>query len=205
MLDRKQRTFLAGFAFVLAAPVCQPAQAATHYDLVKDFSIKSNPNGVWTYIWNGPLAYASKTYGGVSKLYNWSNDVQGSAGAYIVRNETGAPVTLNNGVLTIPTNYLYLNSEDDFFGVTVRFQAPVAGTYKVDGNFLGLDTHQPHSGIYIKLNGKYVFDKALPLGKPRKFRLSLALSTGDNLDFLVPAYTKYKPHDVGLTAKITGP
>jgi hypothetical protein len=41
----------------LAAIFCaSAAQAATTYDVVKDFSIKSNPNGVWTYMDSAPLA-----------------------------------------------------------------------------------------------------------------------------------------------------
>jgi hypothetical protein len=205
MLDQKKRVLFAGFAIVLAMPISQTAQAATHYDLVKDFSIKANPNGVWTYMDSAPLKYASRTYGGVSKLDNWSNDLQGSNFVNILRNETGAPVILDGGNLTLPTNYLYMNSQDNINGVTERFQAPVAGSYEVKGNFMGLDTHQPRSGIYIKLNGKYVFYKRVASGKAKKFRLSLTLAEADDVDFIVPSYTRDKPHDVGLTAKITGP
>jgi hypothetical protein len=205
MLTHQLRAFLGACALVLATPFCQTAQASSHYDVVKDFSIKANPNGVWTYMDSAPLEYASRTYGGVSKLDNWSNDLQGSNFVNILRNETGAPVILDGGNLTLPTNYLYMNSQDNINGVTVRFQAPVAGNYEVKGNFMGLDTHQHRSGIYIKLNGKYLFYKRAASGKAKKFRLSLTLAEGDDVDFIVPSYTRDKPHDVGLTAKITGP
>ncbi len=63
----------ASFALALAAsmPFIHAARATTTYDLVKDFSIKSNPNGVWTYMDSAPLAYNHKSYEGVSGLENW--------------------------------------------------------------------------------------------------------------------------------------
>jgi hypothetical protein len=59
---------------VAIAALSATAHASTTYDAVRDFSIKANPNGVWSYQDAANLAHAHRKYQGVVGLENWFDD-----------------------------------------------------------------------------------------------------------------------------------
>jgi hypothetical protein len=196
---------------VAIAALSATAHASTTYDAVRDFSIKANPNGVWSYQDSANLAYAHRKYQGVLGLENWSDDLPREQGVMIARNKTGAPVTLNNGTLTIPTNYLLLDPEHNTPGAIVTFTAPVAGTYTAKGDFLGLDTdgaRYTHAIIYYNADDHGsgdLYDQFMHNGKTAKFKVTQAMQAGDTLGFFIERNSKNRPDDIGLAVKITGP
>jgi hypothetical protein len=189
--------------------ICQAANAATTYDVVRDFTTKANPNGVWSYSdENGLLADKANLYQGVSALKNWSNDAAPGYNVTILRNRTDAPVTLYDGVLTIPVNYLMLSPDSNVTAANVVFRAPSAGTYTVKGNFLGLDRPEAFgTRLNIIENGsKYIYGTQYARsGVKRRFRFVLSLAAGDTLDFQSEGSRSKGRYDVGLTVKIIGP
>jgi hypothetical protein len=189
--------------------ICQAANAATTYDVVRDFTTKANPNGVWSYTDdNGPLAHSSRRYQGVKGLDNWSNDVTtGGLNVTIVRNMTGAPVTLYDGVLTLPANYLMLSPQDNQADAFVVFTAPTAGTYTLNGNFTGLDNPEGHraEALIVEDGNKYLFGQYVRFGVKRRFHFTLSLAAGDTLAFQCVGDNLKNRHDIGVTAKIVGP
>jgi hypothetical protein len=203
----------ASFALALAAsmPFIHAARATTTYDLVKDFSIKSNPNGVWTYMDSAPLAYNHKSYEGVSGLENWSNDDAYPRTVTIAKNKTGQTVSLDSGAVMLPPGYLLMDAElCGPFGAVIQFQAPVAGTYTVKGNFLSLaNPEMQHNVVDIYQNSlqgdQQLFYAKAGTGKDRKFHFSVTLAAGDTLLFNATSNFRKGLNDVGLTAKITGP
>jgi hypothetical protein len=201
----------ASFALALAASTSfvQAARATTTYDLVKDFSIKSNPNGPWAYLDSAvPLVYNHTKYEGVKGIDNWSNDLDYPDQVTIARNKTGQTVSLDNGAVTLPTNYILIDPEG--YGAAIAFQAPTAGLYTVKGSFLGLAN--PEAGndlVFIDLNslngGGNLFEATVRSGKEKKFNFTVTMAVGDHLYFVVSRTAKNKLNDTGLTAKITGP
>jgi hypothetical protein len=204
----------ASFALALAASMSfmQTAHAASTYDLVKEFSIKSNPNGVWTYMDSAPLAYNHKSYEGVSGLENWSNDVAYPNTVTIAKNKTGQTASLDNGSVMLPPDYLLVDAESAGpYGAVIQFEAPTAGLYTVKGSFLGLA--HPEAGnnlVLIELNsltgGGELFQATVRSGREKKFNFTVTMAVGDHLYFQESrTLSKKKLNDVGLTAKITGP
>jgi hypothetical protein len=202
----------ASFALALAASTSfvQAARATTTYDLVKDFSIKSNPNGPWAYLDSAvPLVYNHTKYEGVKGIDNWSNDLDYPDQVTIARNKTGQTVSLDNGAVTLPTNYILMDPEG--YGAVIQFQAPIAGLYTVKGSFLGLAN--PEAGdnnlALIELNslngGGVLFSASIRSGKERRFNFTVTLAAGDILYFQKMRNKSKKLDDVGLTAKIISP
>jgi hypothetical protein len=188
-------------------------QAATIYDAVKDFSIKSNPSGVWAYLYldNNTLPYKHHDYEKVPGLDNWSADTAYPNGATIAKNKTGQTVILDNGVVTFPPDYLLMDAESSGeFGAVVQFQAPVAGTYTVKGSFLGLASPEAeHNNVFIvkdsEETGPDLFFAKVGSGKEKKFDFTVTLTAGEPLFFQATRTLRKKLNDVGLKAKITGP
>jgi hypothetical protein len=188
--------------------ICQAANAATTYDVVRDFTTKANPNGVWSYSDdNGLLAHAYHRYQGVKGLDNWSNDATGGYDVTVARNKTGAPVTLYDGVLTIPVQYLLLSPDLTGADANVIFEAPSAGTYTVSGNFMGLDSPEGQAAhINIIENGnEYLYGQYARSGVKRRFHFVVPLAAGDTLNFQSAGDNHKNRHDVGLSVKIIGP
>jgi hypothetical protein len=77
------------------------AHATTKYDMVKQFSIKQNPAGVWSYWddnYSSPLPYAHRNYKGVKGFQCWSNKSPYVNGKVTIGvNKTGQTITLDKG------------------------------------------------------------------------------------------------------------
>jgi hypothetical protein len=103
--------------------------------MVKDFSIKENPNGVWAYwdyIDNTPLAYSRRSYKGVKGFECWTNDQLRPDRLTIGINKTGQTLTLDNGNFVLPPGYVMIDPEHDA-DAYVLFTAPVSGRYTING------------------------------------------------------------------------
>src|SRR5665213_633925 len=144
------RLFAIG-TLALSATLSTPAAHGATYNAVRDYSIKVNPTGPWSYMdENGLLTTRTRSEYGIKGLWNWSNGQPICSKSYVSRNQTGS--TVNYGSLVQPTNYLRLDPEANTFN-TVRFQAPNAGIYNVTGSFLGIDTVENSHQVTINLNG----------------------------------------------------
>jgi hypothetical protein len=202
------------FLFAIApmlAP-CLPAQASTTYDMVKEFSIKKNPAGVWSYrstLDNLPLAKSHSSCWGVAGLDCWYDHHQQPGNRTMIGiNTTGQTVTWDHGNVIYPPGYIMIDPEHEGDGY-VQFTAPVAGTYTVKGRYVPLALKEAHKN-YCNVDRMGSVNKALWERKvdghgPKRFDLSVTLAQGDVLQFDVRRPPGKTPSYTGVTAKITGP
>ncbi len=175
---------------VSPAASAQTPNRAPDYDAVKDFSIQSNPNGVWSYgylaSWNVPLT-----------LFAWGGtcDVSGISWWFISHCDGLTSVAHNDTTQTVcwttvcqPPDYLLLNPINGQLSV-LRWTAPSSGKFLVQVTFAGLDHVGPTSTyVYVLHNSKRLFLKA-PITS-YQWPLILrphdwSLSAGDTVDFII--------------------
>jgi hypothetical protein len=168
-------------AALMAAIAAPNVNADTTYNLVTDFSHISNPNGVWTYEYNGTAFTDAQGFSSVGPgLPGWYNGGTQPNSLVILQNVTGSAVV--NSTVTDPNNTLYLDPESG--SVSVLFTAPSAGTYTIAGNFLGIDTVGNSHPVSILDDGTVVFTGNIPIfGADDSFNFSETLKAGDTISF----------------------
>lgn len=127
------------------AALTSTAQAETVYDASADFSLNSNPIGVWSYAaWNmsanfyGNATASSASYGGLG-LPGWDWGASNWQPC-IVSNRTGATVDLGgSGAILIPSNSIMLYPGNGT-GTLLVFTAPTTGLYNVSASMTDIAT-----------------------------------------------------------------
>jgi hypothetical protein len=158
--------------------VAPNVSADTTYNMVTGFSNTSNPNGVWTYEYNGTPFTDAQGHTGV--LPYWYNGGTQPNSIAIFQNVTGSSFV--NTSVTDPTNTLYLDPQSG--SVSVLFTAPSASTYTIAGNFLGIDTLQNSHPVSILDNGLVVWSGTIAsFGADDSFNFSETLKAGDTITF----------------------
>jgi len=157
--------------------------ADTTYDVVTGFSHTSNPNGVWTYQYNGTAFTDAQGFSNAGAgLPGWYNGGTQPNSLVILQNITGSAVV--NSTVTDPNNTLYLDPESG--SVAVLFTAPSAGTYAITGNFLGIDTVGNSHPVSILDNGTIVWSGTIAtFGTDDSFNFADTLKAGDTISFEV--------------------
>lgn len=177
-------------ACLFAAGTFAPASRANIYNAVTDFSVASNPNGVWSYQMAGALFPLSDSFTGTcgvpaSSCISWNNQLFIPDNHRIVKNLTGSVVLESNGTVFLDPNYLNLDPEDA--SVAVVFTAPSTGFYQVAGQFLGIDAVGNAHPVSVIENGSVsLFASSIATfhqGAP--FDLNLNLNAGDTIAFNV--------------------
>ena len=86
----------------------------------------------------------------------------------------------------------------------VRLTLPVAGTYDITGDFLGIDSSENSHPVEILDNGVVIFSGTIgSYGQSDTFNLVESLNAGDVLDFEVLTGSTYANLSTGLSATIT--
>jgi hypothetical protein len=182
-----------GIAITLLLAISQIASAQTPntvpaYDAVKDFSIQSNPNGVWSYgyltSWGAPLTlygFGGNCMPGTS----WWRISSCNDSPSVIHNDTSKPICWLT--LCIPPNYLLLDPRSQL--TVLRWTAPSSGSFLMEVTFVGLDHGYPTStDVHVLLNSKRSLLKApitsyqLPL---KFYPKRLTVFAGDTIDFIV--------------------
>lgn len=132
------RYLISASILVSAALAASQAGAAT-YSAAGDFSLSTNPNGVWSYLYSNTLLSHTSTSGTIEDWWNG----QGLPNSVIVGRTTSGPAIISNTV-TFGSTFLTIDPESQT--VDVRFTAPSAGTYTITGEFFGADTQTNCSG-----------------------------------------------------------
>ena len=84
----------------------------------------------------------------------------------------------------LPPNYLLLHPGDNYKMSVVRWTAPVAGTFLMEGAVNGLDTGG--TSLHIVLNSnQYLFDTHVSYKTPLLLQHTFAVAAGDTIDFVV--------------------
>lgn len=206
MNGHRRFTLLFGAAAFVVALCSAEASSATTYDAAADFSIGSNPIGVWSYGYSG-------TVGGSFTLYtNSGNTVLGNPPDFTAWFATNSETTVNetpfaarNEAATTPTSGFVMppgglglhpgpdaNNEYSI----VRWMAPDSGIYNVAAAFVDRNFTDPIFGprgattdVHVLLNDVSLYDAIIDrdgwgLGPPG-FAAQLLLSSGDRIDFIV--------------------
>jgi hypothetical protein len=168
--------------------VATPRARADVFDVAKDFSIGSNPNGVWSYGYSttltGPLTLNAESLT-ISGVEFWRTNLSLGAPASFY-NPTSSVVAITSDLLQ-PNQFGFHPGPADQFE-KARLTVPTAGTYSITGAFSGTDTGGTTTDVHILLNGVSIFDGAVngfgPSSGP-SFSLTRALGVNDTLDFAV--------------------
>jgi hypothetical protein len=173
-------------ALAVGAGTLSEAFAHSEWRAVKQFSVRSNPNSVWSYIYSGGLLPSSTgSYAGIKHLLSWNDNENTPDFVGVTANKTGMTQTLSGGTVYFPTNYLELDGESDPLGADVRFTAPEEGVYHISGAFEGCDTQEQSHPVVVEVNQKAVYTATInSFESPLSFRIKARLKAKDVVDFI---------------------
>lgn len=180
-------------ALGLAASLALPATAHAQLNAGADFSIASNPNGVWSY---GSRTLANLLNTGTFAAYGFS----GSFGAFDYWAMTAGfsvPSVFKNMSAT-PTPYLTVLMQSQQLALhpgssaeysIVRFTAPSAGTYDVSTLFTGIDIVGTTTDVHVLVDGTSYFSGFVTgyADSVSFINSALQLGAGSVLEFAVGA------------------
>jgi hypothetical protein len=160
------------------------AQSLYADDVVTGFSSTTNPNGVWTYEYDGTAFSSGQAVTNFvgSGLSGWYDGEAEPNAIYILQNVTGSNASAET--IVDPTGTLWMDPEGG--NVSVMFTAPAAGTYTITGDFLGIDTGENSHPVDILDNGTGVLSGTISsYGQDDPFSFPETLSAGDTITFYV--------------------
>lgn len=176
------------------------AWAAITYSAQNDFSLASNPNGVWTYgttgtSLTGPLATHAATDSAISGIPNWSGWVGtqsmfGNFYPFTAKNYGAASIS-ETDVVILPGMLTQHPAPNGGYSV-VRFTAPASGSYYLNAVFEGREFQGQGPGtnadVHVLHNGVALFNAVvIGFGTPsdQHFYTAINLTAGDRIDFSV--------------------
>src|ERR1043166_226186 len=184
------------------------ALAQVTFDLSRDFSTNSNPNGVWSYGYktNLPAPLVAFSFSKFSRddgglfIFDWAISAVEPSAVYF------NPSTSQNSVgggATIPPRGLWfyagVEGHTDNYGA-IRFTAPSNATYQVQVN-----VQSPYASnvagdtdFHVVVNGVEVYGEYLPTNAPASYSNTLELAVGGTVDFLVGRGADGKVNNSGL-------
>lgn len=159
------------------------APAKPVYSAVGQFSVVRNPNGAWSYLSNGSLLrYVNKACLANGLVCRWNGKPTCNS-ASILASRTGLPVTWLT--IRLPADHYDMDPQA-IANVATRWTAPKAGTYQIQGDFLGIDTTGNSHPVAIMLNGQKIYSKAIArFGQRDGFNMTRKLGRGAKVDFVV--------------------
>jgi hypothetical protein len=198
----KRAAFIAVLLFGM--PMAHAGQAVGKvYDAFKQYSIKINPNGPWSYLTAGQLlTLKHKNCNSLKKDYCWTNNNDGyPTETADEANKSGKTIQYLDVVL--PANYLDFDPEQ---GANVAFQwtAPTSGKIQVSGNFLGVATDEGSHQVAVLHNGTALGTYTIEQYQQKQnFEFSVTVAAGDTISFISYTGNNGDALSTGLQAKIT--
>ncbi len=187
-----RRTAILALLAVLAV-AASTAHAGSLYDVAADFSVASNPNGVWSYGYENSLGSSLQLYdvstsqgGGIPGLEAWNSsqlDVLGTPG--IGYNSTASDIT--SGTDFFPAHGVVFAPGPNGQYCVIRWTSPTAGTYDLLTAFSGNDFVFPTStDVHVLLDGTSLFSGGVYVfGPAASFTDTISVKAGDTIDFAV--------------------
>src|SRR5437588_2675412 len=161
------------------------------YDAVQDFSIISNPNGVWSYGWQSSLGSPLNLYTvtdttSISGMSAWLESGTYFANPpYVAHNATSNVICVST--FCVPPTCLHLHPGPNNEVTVVRWTAPSSGAFRVQGAVAGLDHAPTTTRFYEVVNSNRILLSA-PIDSYRSpvlFHHVLTVSAGYTVDFAV--------------------
>ena len=182
-------------SLVLLFPQSVPAKSqknapAADYDAVRDFSITSNPNGVWSYGWllsvgsslNLYTVTDTTTFPGLSAWLETGMTMYNPP--FVGHNDTDTTFCYRS--FCVPPGYLHLHPGVNDELSVVRWTAPTSGTFQLQGAVRGLDDITSTNFLAILNSERHLFTATVTNRNPPVFfHRTLTVSAGDTIDFIV--------------------
>ena len=195
--------FIRNLLVLLMLLLASTAQA-TVFNVVNDFSLASNPNGVWTYGSESTLGGTFSPYlsSGThsSGLEVWSN---GSLPLDFY-NPTGSPIFLA-GTVNIPTGAAGFHPGPSGEYSLFRFTTPFAGTYNLSVSFTGFDVVGTTTDVHVLQGSSSLFSGDIHgYLSTASYIGSLSLAANEIVDFAVgPGVNGYSYDTTGIAATLS--
>ena len=178
-------------------------QAGAVYNAVADFSISSNPNGQWSYLYNNGSGLQLLTQPIVLSdgIDYWWDGMAIPNDVATLKNTTNSTVSASTRVL--PPNLLGMEPESATD--VIRWTAPTAGNWSITGLFQGIDTSEHSHNVEILENSgtQILAPTSISFfGQQVSFDATVTLAKGDTIDFIVQTGSTYTDLSTGLTATI---
>lgn len=179
------------------------------YNAANDFSLASNPNGVWSYGYGAaatPLTVSGTAYLGQAGYGYWSTGVDSFP---VVGHTSNAAPTPGFTPYPPPTDLWLHPANDSQLPAQVVFTAPTADTYNISALFERVDQVDGVGngvGVAVYLNGSPVLGRTILFGNyldSIPYLGSLNLAAGDRLSFAVDSNGEYTYDSTGLNLTIT--
>jgi RHS repeat-associated protein len=174
------------------------------YDATSDFSLQSNPNGVWAYGYStpqNPEFKPSSLKADDGKVLRWHETANGPF-VFRPRNRInqhyfGLPATPPPDVMNMDPSFDGRNS-------VVQWTAPVAGTYRVNGRFEAVDHSTTNVTVILNddASSPFISVNLDGLGSQFPFGFVRTFAAGDRLQFTVNSRGNVFADGTGLTATI---
>ena len=185
--------YLAGAAGK-CAPVTNPPPIAPQFDLGRDFSLASNPNGVWSYGSKVSLGgeFIPLSFARSGTPESW--EFQAGAWPAIYHNNSTNTLVLSGGQAVFPPDSVWLaageNGNQRNFGV-IRFTVPAnaEGSYRIEARsrsgFVGVVSSD--ADFHVAQNGIELFGVNRPASSTNWIGYTnvLFLAAGDTIDLTV--------------------
>ncbi len=200
MKTSTHRNTLALVALLVLGSALPGSSHASTYNAVNDFSVSSNPNGVWSYgtlssFTAGQfsvftLALPTGVYPGNATFPAGSTEAWDNGGTApnqdgIYHNKTSSTLTAPNSTVFIPPDVLDLAGQSQV--TTLRWTAPATGLYNIAGFFERIDTNGNPVSVRVVENGAITLfsaDNFATSGSELAFsNTGLLLPGGTTLDF----------------------
>jgi hypothetical protein len=201
MLSLKKSRLTPIITTLLCLVVVALPHAALADDAAGDFSLGSNPNGVWSYGWSTTLGSVfnldtSNTNAafGRSGLSGWLGNQISEGDPMVVHNGTANPIFVP-GATTIQPGQLALNPYTNKYAV-LRWTAHSPGAFSITATFSGLSSVGDSADVHILLDGASIFSSTVN-GSPSPATYSgvRSLVAGDHIDFAVGFGSDGSDHD----------
>src|SRR5271166_5060477 len=171
-----------------------PVRANTMFNAASDFSLNSNPNGVWSYGYSttlgGPfLLYTSSStsVAGNPDWITWQANI-GVNGTPDIFKNTAATDEQTEGANLEPGELALHPGPDGEISIA-RWTAPGAESISLSTTFTGRDNvNGTTTDVHVFRNGSSLFDREVTgfgPGSDQSFTTSLAVQQGDTIDFAV--------------------
>ena len=170
---------------LVVLPLLAGAAHATVYNASADFSLASNPNGVWTY---GDETTLGATLNNYDKTFIHSGIVEWNSLAFdqaplVANNPTNAPIQV--GTVIVPAHSADFHPGENGEFSVFRFTTLAAGTYALAASFYPNDIFPGGTDVHILDNGVSLFAGVVDGSHSPTYSNTLALAAGDIIDFAV--------------------
>lgn len=195
-------------AIVALAILAAPARA-TVYDLANDFSNASNPNGVWSFTWGGPLAHYGQpgTFNSLNAVATngyWGTGADFFTAPFILQ-ATGNGSTIGYTDQDFLAGDVLVHGPNDGSAVLINWTAPADGTIDLTSSLWYAHSLVARSqDIFVTLGGNPLGNSTVTNGDGRSDAdtinaLGLTVNAGDVLTF---AFSKTSGQQYGSLAGI---